>query len=157
MSLNLAPLVDVMMCLIIFFLLASRLVQAQNRPLDLARATAARDAATDERAGQIVVNVRPAPNGQPPAELVIFGWDGARLREQVLAPTELPAFLEQRAEAARQRGEPARCLIRADRRVCYGDVESVLRACGQAGIQQVTFSARPDDGGEPEAAAGASR
>jgi biopolymer transport protein ExbD len=35
LDLNLAPMVDVMMCLIIFFLLASKLVQAENYELEL--------------------------------------------------------------------------------------------------------------------------
>lgn len=144
MTLNLAPLVDVMMCLIIFFLIASRLVEEQRRPLELAVAASARSS-DEPPAAPLVINVRP---GRDAAEYVIYGWDGQRMAEQILPASDLDSLLTRRAVYARQTGDELSCVIRADQGVRYADVEAVLRACGRARIGRVTFAARPlDEGG----------
>jgi len=148
MTLNLAPLVDVMMCLIIFFLLASRLVSAQHRPLQLAHARAAPEIERGALGSRAVVNVRPTAAG--PAEYVVYVWDGQRIVERSLTPTELAGHLQRRAATAAAGGEDLRCVVRADRDVTYGDVEAALRACGLARITRVVFSV--DAGEEREEA-----
>ena len=62
MTLNLAPMVDVMMCLIIFFLLASKLVDAQHRPLNLPYARAALEVGRGELGPRVVTTTRSGPN-----------------------------------------------------------------------------------------------
>jgi len=143
MTLNLAPMVDVMMCLIIFFLLAGRIVEAQHRQLDLARAESAREVERGELGRRVVINVRPAARPRS-AEFFVPAWDGKQIREVVLSADELVMHVRQRAAAAREAGEDLRCLIRADRTVPYAYIETALRACGLAGIRNVVFSANPD-------------
>jgi len=147
MTLNLAPMVDVMMCLIVFFLLASRLVDAQHRPLNLPYARAAREVGRGEL-GPLVINVRPAADDALRAEYVVQGWDGRRIVEQALPADQIARYLQARADVARARGAPLRCVIRADEQVAYGHVEVVLRGCGLARIANVVFGARA--GEEPK-------
>lgn len=147
MTLNLAPMVDVMMCLIIFFLLASKLVDAQHRPLDLPYAQAALEVGRGELGG-VVINVRPSENDPVQAEYVVENWDGRNITERKLETHEIAAYLQARADQARARNADLRCVIRADRDVAYGHVEVVLRGCGLARIANVVFSARA--GAEPE-------
>lgn len=137
MTLNLAPMVDVMMCLIIFFLLASRLVSAQYRGVELARAASAQEIERSALGPKVVVNIRPTGGPAAAAEYVVLGWDGRRATERVLNAGELVEHLRTRAA---ERGEP-RCVVRADREVSYADVETVLRACGLAGLRRIVFSA----------------
>lgn len=146
-TLNLAPMVDVMMCLIIFFLLASRLVSTQQRPLSLAYAKAAREVDRGQLGARVVVNVRAA--GETDAEYVVNNWDGRTVGERVIAPDELPSFLQDAAARLRANAEDVRCVIRADRNVAYGHVEVALRAAGVAKIGKIIFSANA--GAEPEA------
>lgn len=144
LTLNLAPMVDVMMCLIIFFLLAGRLLDEQFLPLELAAARQARPA--DRRdVGRLVVNVRPGPAGR--AEYVVTRWDGRRIVPQALGADELAAWVRQRSEELRRLGHDPWCMVRADRAVRYADVERVLRACGLAGLPRVVFgtAAAEDD------------
>jgi biopolymer transport protein ExbD len=148
MTLNLAPMVDVMMCLIIFFLLASRLVDAQHRPLSLPYAQAALEVDLGKLGPRVVINVRPSPTDPLHAEYVVQGWDGRRITEHTLPSDEIEKYLRVRAELAAQRKEDLRCVIRADEQVAYGHVEVVLRGCGLARIDKVVFSARA--GQEPE-------
>lgn len=146
-TLNLAPMVDVMMCLIIFFLLASKLVRAQQGPLKLPWAEAAREVEPGELGERVVITVRAVPNAPNRCEFVVQTWDGQRVSERVLLEDQISTYLQSRAK---QSGDPAqlRCVIRADREVAYGDVEVVLRGCGLAKIAKITFSAHP--GEDPE-------
>ncbi|MBN2447607.1 MAG: biopolymer transporter ExbD, partial [Phycisphaerae bacterium] len=57
MTLNLAPMVDVMMCLIIFFLLASQLVDSENFEMKLPWAAAAETVAQSELGRRVTINV----------------------------------------------------------------------------------------------------
>ena len=148
MTLNLAPMVDVMMCLIIFFLLASKLVDAQHRPLDLPYARAALEVERSELGARVVINVRPSADDPVLAEYVVEAWDGRAITERTLEPDEIAPYLQSHANRARQRNSDLRCVIRADREVAYGHVEVVLRGCGLAKIAKVIFSARA--GQEPE-------
>lgn len=150
MTLNLAPMVDVMMCLIIFFLLGSSLALEEGRPVELPFAITAGQAERGDTGARVVVNVRRPESGGDEAEFVIGGaWDGTQVIERKLTPDELERHLAGAAAAAASRGEAVRAVIRADRGVGYGQVETALRACGKAKIGRVIFSANP--GRPPEA------
>ena len=144
---NLAPMVDVMMCLIIFFLLASKLVDAQHRPLNLPYARAALEVGRGELGPRVVINVRPSDDDPLRAEYIVEAWDGQNITERVLQPDEINDYLQARADRATVKDD-LRCVIRADQDVAYGHVEVVLRGCGLAKIAKVVFSAR--SGQEPE-------
>jgi len=150
MTLNLAPMVDVMMCLIIFFILASKIVSAQHRGPQLAYATAAQEIDRSDLGRRVVVNIRPADDGLG-AEYVLNAWDGQDIVERVLASDEIPGYLQKRQTMAFESGDPdpIRCVIRADRDCAYGDVEIVLRACGLAKISKIVFSANSGQDPEP--------
>jgi biopolymer transport protein ExbD len=153
MILNLAPMVDVMMCLIIFFLLASKLVDAQHRPLNLPYAKAATEIERGELGRRVVINVQARQDDPLRADYIVEAWDGTKITERRLEPDEIEEYLRTRAEAARSTvagdvNDGIRCVIRADQNVCYAHVEVVLRGCGLAKIAKVTFSARAGD--EPE-------
>lgn len=128
---NVTPLIDVVMVMIIFFLIVGKLAADQRADVDLP-AGAALDASAQARA--MIVNVTER------GEIVVFGEvvtvEGldARLREGV-------------ARARRERtgtglgGEDGvlHVQIRADRGLAYGRVEPVVRACARAGVERVTF------------------
>ncbi len=148
MTLNLAPMVDVMMCLIIFFLLASKLVDAQHRPLNLPYARAALEVGRGELGTRVVINVCPSEDDPLRAEYIVEVWDGRNITERTLEPDEIAEYLQLRADRATARETGLCCVIRADQDVAYGHVEVVLRGCGLAKIAKVVFSAR--SGQEPE-------
>jgi biopolymer transport protein ExbD len=139
-TLNLAPMVDVMMCLIIFFLLASKLVSAEFQPLRLPFAQAA--STKDQPHGaRIIMNVQRSSAEPLAADYIVQIWDGERIGQRVLKPEEVEGYLVARAEQIRAQNEEPRCAIRADKEVAYGHVEVVMRACGKARIAKVAFAA----------------
>lgn len=158
MELNLAPMVDVMMCLIIFFMLASTLVDAESRPLNLPYAVAAKEIEKKELGARVVINVRKAAADERITEYVVARFEpqsdgNIKLVERVLEPRDVEGYLKAakaRADAAK---DEIRCVIRGDKEVMYRDIEVVLRGCGLAKIAKITFSANAGD--EPAAPAGA--
>ncbi len=148
MTLNLAPMVDVMMCLIVFFLLASKMVAAEHHPVDLPWALAARRVDQAELGQRVTINVRRVADQDDVAEYVTADWDGQRVVDRVLQPAELAALLQTRQNRAAQEGRKVCCVIRADRQVMYRHVEEVLRACGLAKVGDIVFSV--NEGREPE-------
>jgi biopolymer transport protein ExbD len=142
MALNLAPMVDVMMCLIIFFLLASKLVSAEQYPVHLPYAVAAKEVDAGDLGSRITIGVRRSEQDENVAEYVVVDWDGQNIRERVLPPGQLDALIAARARRAAGGGVRPCCVIRADKEVTYEHVEAVLRACGLAKISDIVFAAK---------------
>jgi biopolymer transport protein ExbD len=147
MTLNLAPLVDVMMCLIVFFLLASKMVAAELNPVNLAWAMASRPVEPGDLGDRVTVTVRRGL-GDETAEYVVAEWDGTQIVERSLSSAEIERLLVARANSARERSRELRCVVRADRMIRYRHVEGVLRSCGLAKIRNVVFSV--NEGAPPE-------
>ena len=139
MTLNLAPMVDVMMCLIIYFLLATKIVSAERQPVDLPEATAARPFDAEEVPNRLVVNVRPRADDPLDVGYFVVDWDGGAIRERRLETAELAPLMRSRAAALRADGESLACSIRADRRVHYRAVEIVMEAAATAGVESLVF------------------
>jgi biopolymer transport protein ExbD len=147
MTLNLAPMVDVMMCLIIFFLLASTMVARENFAMDLPFAVTAAEKSKDELGNRVVINVlHGEERGVEETRYAVVQWTGTQVAEVMLAPGDVEQFVADRARAARERGKELTCVIRADEDAWYADVEVVLRAAGKAQIADVVFAANRGTG-----------
>lgn len=129
LDLNLAPMVDVMMCLLIFFMMATRMVQQETSRIDLPLARTAADIGSQPRESRFVVNIR--PDEKDPARAVYLIREEAMSIEDVLA----------RLEIERIANRELTCVIRADRSITYRFVEAVLAGCAQLQVQTVWFSA----------------
>ena len=112
-KINVTPLIDVVMCLIIFYLLVFRLAADRRTIVDLPMTGAG---VSEEASRAIVIVV----TGAPTRVLV----DG-----QEVAPGTLQGVLE-----ARGASPTARVQIRADRSLAYDAVAPVIEACRKAGI-----------------------
>lgn len=128
---NMTPMVDVVLCLLIFFMAATRLYD------------------WDEE--QIVVKV---PEVSEAAPLIAAPQD---LSLAIIAPGQvvlngetydlegLTRFLIQARENYAEQG----VLVRGDAQLNYQDVADVLAACEAAGISSVRLPVRPRDGARP--------
>ena len=133
-AINLAPMVDVMMCMLIFFMLATKMVERENSTIDLPLALAAKAVDRADLGSRIVVNVRKTETA---AEYVID--------EQTVDLETLYLRLDRARQAAGS--EEINCIIRAEKTVPYRYVERVLSGCSKAKIRSVTFSALQGEGG----------
>lgn len=118
-KINVTPLIDVVMCLIIFYLLVFRLASDRLTPVDLpSTATGTRS----EQTRSLVITITGSPR-----RIVVDGVE--------VPASGLPGVL-----AARMPADPAArppVQVRADRSLPYADVAPVLDACRAAGVASV--------------------
>jgi len=136
-AINLAPMVDVMMCMLIFFMLATKMVERENSTIDLPLALAAKEIDKSSLGNRFVVNVRKAGAG------VEFVLDEMATPEEQVRLRLQTAIVKSKEENL---GE-INFVIRGQRDVAYRDVERLLKMCRDAKIRNVTFSALQGEGG----------
>lgn len=125
---NMTPMVDVVLCLLIFFMAATRLYDWDENQFNV-RVPQVSDAAPLTSAPEDLALTIVAP-GQ-----IIIG-------EETLDLEQLTELLTQAREGYAEQG----VLIRGDAGLSYQDVADVLAACESAGIQNVRLPVRPRTG-----------
>lgn len=129
-GINVTPLVDITLVLLIIFIVTAKLVVAPSVPLDLPKASQSEEL-------QTVLSVVVPARGP----MLI---DGAAIDDSAL---------EARVRAALGRDRDVRAVIQADRTVTHGRVMEVLDVMKGAGLTRVAFGAvRPE--GEAEGSKG---
>lgn len=128
-SINVTPLVDVVLVLLIIFMVTARIIHSQGMPMDLPKAAS----------GESVQTVFSVELGADGATVV----DSERVANDE-AITEL-------AKRARSTNEDLRAVIRADTKVEHGRVIHVLDLLKQAGIAKIAFAVTPGEGGTAKA------
>ncbi|AWN36861.1 protein TolR [Methylobacterium radiodurans] len=133
-EINVTPMVDVMLVLLIIFMVAAPLMTT-GVPVQLPK-TAAAKVAQSQKPMEVTVD----KEGQPSIAKEVFTTEGltARLR----------------AMAAENKDQVV--LVRGDRDVPYGKVMEVMGLVGQAGFTKVSLIAQSPGGAAPGAAAPAS-
>jgi len=122
---NVTPLIDVVMCLIIFFMICGTLARHDAvAGINLPQARLGQQL-TDQH-DRLVLNIVPSPHGTPTLEI----------RGQAVSNDQLPALL--RAQA--RRNSALKVIIRADQKTPYEYIAPVLTACAAADIHSVNFS-----------------
>jgi biopolymer transport protein ExbD len=143
-AINVTPLIDVVMVLIVFFLLVGQLASSEAAGVRLPVSVTGEG---EENLRAVVVNIaragEPAAPGRPgPVRYLVAGAEVAttpgtptpgledRLQEAILrrARELAPALAPDTAP------ERVPVVVRADRRLAYGQVEPVLRAARRAGF-----------------------
>ena len=120
-EINVTPLVDVMLVLVVIFIITAPLLASSIR-LDLPRT----DAAT--------------PNEAPAFVTVVLDRSGGLFLDD--RPTQAGELAEQLAQAAR-RNPDTEVQLRADRTIPYGRVVEVMGAAQKAGLNRIGFVAEP--------------
>jgi biopolymer transport protein ExbD len=127
-GINVTPLVDITLVLLIIFMVTARLIVSQSMPLDLPKAT---KSTSDV---QLVFGVELHANG----DTVV---DGKKLQsDEAILPL---------ATEAQAKNTDLRAIIRADTSVQHGRVIHVLDVLKQAGVTKIAFGVTPTDAPAP--------
>ena len=126
-DINVTPMVDVMLVLLIIFMVAAPLMVA-GVPLELPNTSAARVSQSKK------------------AMVVSMAGDGGLFvrEEQVSRETLVPRLRELRS----QEGDTV-VYVRADKKIAYGDVMEVLGRVGESGYGRVSLLSQPKPKGSP--------
>ena len=121
-EINVTPLVDVMLVLVVIFIITAPLLASSIR-LDLPRTDAAR------------------PTDTPRFVTLVLDRDGRTfLDDQPVTPAQLAERLERAAKASSE----TEVQLRADRTVPYGRVVEAMGIAQKAGLNRVGFVAEPE-------------
>jgi biopolymer transport protein TolR len=120
-DINVTPLVDVMLVLVVIFIITAPLLGSSIR-LDLPRTEAAK------------------PNEAPKFVTVVLDNAGGVFLDDV--PVALPQLAQQLLQVA-QRDADTEVQLRADQAVPYGRVVEVMGAAQKAGLNRIGFVAEP--------------
>lgn len=139
---NATPLIDVVMCLIIFFLLVGKLASDRGAAVRLPDSLSGRE---EQAASVLVVTISQLPD-RPIATGVATpgeaGWASLGVSVQADGATIVDAKgLESAVRAALAQDAGVSIQLRADRDLPFGVVEPVLRSFGNAGAKSVRFAA----------------
>jgi biopolymer transport protein ExbD len=121
-SINVTPLVDVMLVLLVVFMVTARLLSQTSVPMDLPRAASG-------NAEQTLWTIAVSESGET-------RLNGERVTGR--------GALRARAERALARTPELRAVIAASRRTEHGAVVSVLDELRQAGLHRVAFAVAPE-------------
>ncbi|HEY5372334.1 MAG TPA: biopolymer transporter ExbD [Polyangiaceae bacterium] len=124
-GINVTPLVDVTLVLLIIFMVTARIIVSQGMPMDLPKAASG-------EALQQVFSVELSVDGK------------TRVDSENLPSDEAITPL---AKAAKAKTPDLRAVIRADRKVEHGRVIHVLDLLKRAGVAKIAFAVSPSDKG----------
>ena len=121
-EINVTPLVDVMLVLLIIFMITAPLL-ASAVPIDLPESRA-KPVETEE---------------QEPVQLSINGDDTIYIGDQVVPEAELPARLDAIARANEGKDKPRQIMLRADKTLDFGRVAKVMGELNRAGLTRIAI------------------
>jgi biopolymer transport protein ExbD len=123
-GINVTPLVDVTLVLLIIFMVTAKIIVSQGMPMDLPKAASGESL-------QTVFSVELSADGK------------TRVDSNVVASDELVGKL---AQDAKSRNKELRAVIRADQKVEHGRVIHVLDLLKRAGVAKIAFAVTPVPG-----------
>jgi biopolymer transport protein ExbD len=131
-GINATPLIDVVMCLIIFFLLVGKLAVDQGGGVLLPKSGAGK---TDPAENMLTVNIAPVPAEGMPAGVEPWapGATATVLGQLVPNPGAMEALVREKLLT----DQKAVVQIRAHRDLPFAAVEPVIRACGRGGATTI--------------------
>jgi biopolymer transport protein ExbD len=125
-EINVTPLVDVCLVLLIIFMVVMPLLN-EEVPVRLPYGA----------------NPDPKPQGEGQLRLSL-AWGSPRVVFVGGDPAPIPlAALPERLEELRERKPWSEVVVRADRRLTYGEVRKVLRTLNEAGIRELSLAVDP--------------
>ena len=128
-EINVTPLVDVMLVLLIIFMITAPLL-ASAVPIDLPESRA-KPVETEE---------------QEPVQLSINGDDTLYIGEEVVPEAELPARLDAIARANEGEDRSRQIMLRADKGLDYGRVMRVMGELNRAGLTRISLVTSGSEG-----------
>ena len=126
-GINVTPLVDVTLVLLIIFMVTARIIVSQGMPMDLPKSASG-------EALQTVFSIELTADGK------------TRVDSEAAADDEAIAPL---AKKAKTKNKDLRAVIRADKKVEHGRVIHVLDLLRRSGVSKIAFAVTPSAEGIP--------
>jgi biopolymer transport protein ExbD len=137
---NVTPLIDVVMCLIIFYMLVAKIGVNTGQDAKIELPTSLLGISLKDLGNTVTLNVARPPTGDEPLVTMLDPATGQMVDLKIIDGTKRPlhAFLK------KLKGENAefKVIIRGDQNLEYRFLEPVLITCSEAAVKNVNFAAR---------------
>ncbi len=138
---NVTPLIDIVMCLIIFFMLVARIGVSTGADNTINIPETVLGAKIEDLGNTLTLNVRPGV-GDDPFITALVGGEQKELKLVETTPTGVRSPLVDLLSELRKNNDEFKVIIRGDKDMPYKYLEPVLSACSQANVANVNFNTK---------------
>jgi len=144
---NVTPLIDVVMCLIIFFMLVAKIGVSSGIDDKIDAPTTYLGVKSIDLGNALALNLYSVPGTDEPQILVDL--KGERQKELKLQDNQggkiVHPLREVLQDLKKERGEKFKVIINAEKGMRYAQLQLVLQACAEAGVSSVNFATKPQN------------
>jgi biopolymer transport protein ExbD len=137
---NVTPLIDIVMCLIIFYMLVAKIGVNMGQDAKIELPTSLLGITLKDMGNTVTLNIARPPTGDEPLVTMLDPSTGQMVDLKIIDGTKRPlaAFLK------KLKGENIefKVIIRGDQNLEYRYLEPVLITCSEAAVKNVNFAAR---------------
>jgi biopolymer transport protein ExbD len=141
---NVTPLIDVVMCLIIFFMLVAKIGVSSGIDNKIDAPTTYLGVKIQDMSNALALNLYPMPGTDEPQVLVDL--KGEKQKELKLqdnrAGKVVHPLQEVLKDMKKERGDAFKVIINAEKTMRYAQVQLVLQECAVAGVMNVNFATK---------------
>jgi biopolymer transport protein ExbD len=138
---NVTPLIDIVMCLIVFFMLVAKIGVSTGADRDIKIPETVLGVKIEDIGNALTLNVKPGVGDDPFVTALIAG----EVKELKLVENrggQLESPLVNLLKAAREANKDFKVIIRGERDMPYKYLEPVLSACSQANASNINFNTK---------------
>lgn len=138
---NVTPLIDIVMCLIVFFMLVAKIGVSTGADSSIAIPETILGAKIEDLGNTLTLNVKPGVGDDPFVTALVAGEvKELKLVESAAGGARSP--LVDALTALRKDNEEFKVIIRGEKDMPYKYLEPVLSACSQANVANVNFNTK---------------
>jgi biopolymer transport protein ExbD len=137
---NVTPLIDIVMCMIIFFMLAAKIGVADgaDRSIEIPISILGKQLS---KGGKLTINVREL-NQQPYVTAMVDPTTGTPIEIKLIDPATRKRPLLETLKRLRGNNDNFQVILRVDKDVSYASLAPVLETCSEARIRMENFEMR---------------
>jgi biopolymer transport protein ExbD len=137
---NVTPLIDIVMCMIIFFMLVARIgVSTGAEKMEIPETILGKK--IEDMGNTLTLNVRRGPGEEPFVTAVVDGNSCQMVLAEGRASKSTP-YLVAVLSALQKKNPEFKAIIRGEKDLPYKYLEPVLAACSQANVAKVNFNTK---------------
>jgi biopolymer transport protein ExbD len=141
---NVTPLIDVIMCLIIFFILVAKIGVSTGINKDIDSPETYKDVKLTDLGNTLALNLYTKAGYEEPQVLVDL--KGERQKELKLQEKRgdkvVHPLREVLQDLKKERGEKFKVIINADRGMRWSQIQLVMQSCAEAGVSSINFASK---------------
>ena len=137
---NVTPLIDIVMCLIIFYMLVAKIGVNTGQDQKIELPTSLLGVKLTDMGNTVTLNIARPPSGDEPIVTTLDPETGQMVDLKIIDGTKRPlsAFLK----LLKGQNAEFKVIIRGDQNLEYRFLEPVLVTCAEAAVKNVNFAAR---------------